>query len=91
MSFRTSIVLAAALVALGSLQEADARAPTAARLRQAPDDPQAYLIDGRYQRGTERLARMRRRGELPDRIIAGPCTYDLAGDIGVAYYVKTCR
>jgi hypothetical protein len=41
--------------------------------------------------GTERLAKMRRTGLLPDTFVCGRCTYDLAGDPGVAYYAKTCR
>ncbi len=41
--------------------------------------------------GEERLAKMRREGKLPDTFVRGPCTYNLAGDPGAAYYVKTCR
>lgn len=41
--------------------------------------------------GEKRLARMRREGKLPDTIVRGTCTYNLAGDTGAAYYVKTCR
>ena len=35
------------------------------------------------------LAEMRRR--LPDTFACGRCRYDLAGDLGAAYYLKTCR
>jgi hypothetical protein len=42
-------------------------------------------------RGVERLAKMRRDGHLPDTFVRGHCTYNLAGDPGVAYYAKTCR
>jgi hypothetical protein len=35
------------------------------------------------------LAEMRRR--LPDTFACGRCRYDLAGDQGAAYYLKTCR
>ena len=41
--------------------------------------------------GEKRLAKMRREGKLPDTFVRGPCTYNLAGDPGAAYYVKTCR
>jgi hypothetical protein len=41
--------------------------------------------------GTARLAKMRRDGKLPDRFVCGRCAYDLAGDPGAAYYVKTCK
>jgi hypothetical protein len=41
--------------------------------------------------GEKRLARMRRDGKLPDTFLRGRCTYNLAGDTGAAYYVKTCR
>jgi hypothetical protein len=35
------------------------------------------------------LAEMRRR--LPDTFACGRCRYDLAGDPGAAYYLRTCR
>ena len=41
--------------------------------------------------GEKRLARMRRDGKLPDTFARGRCTYNLAGDIAAAYYVKECR
>jgi hypothetical protein len=41
--------------------------------------------------GVKRLAKMRREGKLPDTFVRRPCTYNLAGDTGAAYYVKTCR
>ena len=41
--------------------------------------------------GTEILAKMRREGRLPDSFVCGRCKYDLGGDPGVAYYVKTCK
>lgn len=41
--------------------------------------------------GEKRLAKMRREGRLPDTFVRGRCEYNLAGDPGVAYYVKTCR
>ncbi len=41
--------------------------------------------------GVKRLAKMRRDGRLPDTFVRGNCTYNLAGDPGVAYYAKTCR
>jgi hypothetical protein len=41
--------------------------------------------------GEKRLATMRRAGKLPDTFLRGRCTYNLAGDTGAAYYVKTCR
>jgi hypothetical protein len=37
------------------------------------------------------LAKMRREGRLPDSFVCGRCRYDLGGDPGVAYYVKTCK
>jgi hypothetical protein len=37
------------------------------------------------------LAKMRRDGKLPDKFVCGRCEYDLAGDPGAAYYVKTCH
>jgi hypothetical protein len=67
-----------------------ARTLTADRLTPATDDPESYLIDGHFQRGEARLARMRRNGELPDTLRAGGCRFDLAGDVEVAYYVKSC-
>jgi hypothetical protein len=42
-------------------------------------------------RDAKRLARMRREGKLPDSFVRGGCRYNLAGDPGAAYYVKTCR
>lgn len=36
-----------------------------------------------------RLAAMRSR--LPDTFACGRCRYDLAGDAGAAYYLRTCR
>ena len=36
-----------------------------------------------------RLAEMRSR--LPDTFACGRCRYDLAGDAGGAYYLRTCR
>lgn len=41
--------------------------------------------------GEKRLARMREAGKLPDTFVRGRCTYNLAGDIAAAYYVKECR
>ena len=35
------------------------------------------------------LAEMRR--QLPDTFACGRCRYDLAGDPGAAYYLRTCR
>jgi hypothetical protein len=35
------------------------------------------------------LAEVRRR--LPDTFACGRCRYDLAGDLGGAYYLRTCR
>ena len=35
------------------------------------------------------LAEMRR--QLPDTFACGRCRYDLAGDRGAAYYLRTCR
>ncbi len=37
------------------------------------------------------LATMRQEGRLPDTFACSRCRYDLAGDQGAAYYVKTCR
>ena len=39
----------------------------------------------------DRLSRMRREGKLPDKFVCGKCKYDLGGDPGAAYYVKTCK
>ena len=36
-----------------------------------------------------RLAQMR--NQLPDTFACGRCRYDLAGDAGAAYYLRTCR
>jgi hypothetical protein len=41
--------------------------------------------------GTDILAKMRQEGRLPDKFVCGRCEYDLGGDPGAAYYVKTCR
>jgi len=41
--------------------------------------------------GAERLAKMRKEGRLPDKFVCGPCEYNLGGDPGAAYYVKSCR
>jgi hypothetical protein len=41
--------------------------------------------------GEALLARMRRGGCLPDTFNRASCRYDLGGDPGAAYYVKTCR
>jgi hypothetical protein len=38
---------------------------------------------------TELLAKTRRR--LPDSFACGRCRYDLAGEPGAAYYLRTCR
>ena len=37
------------------------------------------------------IAKLRREGKLPDKFMCGRCQYDLRGDPGAAYYVKTCR
>ena len=37
------------------------------------------------------IAKLRREGKLPDKFACGRCQYDLRGDPGAAYYVKTCR
>jgi hypothetical protein len=37
------------------------------------------------------IAKLRRDGKLPDKFVCGRCQYDLRGDPGAAYYVKTCR
>jgi hypothetical protein len=41
--------------------------------------------------GEARIAKMRREGGLPDTFVRGRCLYELAGDPGAAYYVRTCR
>jgi|tagenome__1003787_1003787.scaffolds.fasta_scaffold19586457_2 hypothetical protein len=41
--------------------------------------------------GAKLLAKMRREGRLPDSFVCGGCEYNLGGEPGVAYYVKTCR
>lgn len=60
------------------------------RLKPSKNEPGVYLIDGHYIRNEKLLLQMRKRGELPDTLVAGKCHYDLAGDTGVAYYVRTC-
>jgi hypothetical protein len=40
--------------------------------------------------GETRLATMRREGRLPDTFKRGGCRFDLGGDSGAAYYVRTC-
>jgi hypothetical protein len=42
-------------------------------------------------RDAKRLARMRSQGKLPDSFVRGRCRYNLGGDPGAAYYIKTCR
>jgi len=37
------------------------------------------------------IAKLRREGKLRDKFVCGRCQYDLRGDPGAAYYVKTCR
>jgi hypothetical protein len=37
------------------------------------------------------IAKMRRSGQLPDTFACGRCRYDIGGDPGAVYYVKTCR
>jgi hypothetical protein len=39
----------------------------------------------------DRLLRMRREGKLPDTFVCGRCEYNIGGDPGAAYYVKTCK
>lgn len=41
--------------------------------------------------GEKVTEKMRQEGKLPDKFVCGRCEYDLAGDAGAAYYVKTCR
>jgi hypothetical protein len=41
--------------------------------------------------GEKRTAKLRQDGRLPDRFVCGRCRYDLRGDPGAAYYVKTCH
>ncbi len=36
------------------------------------------------------IAELRQQGRLLDYFRCGRCRYDLAGDAGTAYYVKTC-
>jgi hypothetical protein len=42
-------------------------------------------------RDTQRLMKMRRQGKLPDTFVRGRCKYNIAGDSGATYYVKSCR
>jgi hypothetical protein len=37
------------------------------------------------------ISRMRADGRLPDTFVCGRCRYDIGGDPGAVYYVKTCR
>jgi hypothetical protein len=39
----------------------------------------------------KRIAQMRAAGQLPDSFVCGRCRYDLGGDPGAAWYVKTCK
>lgn len=39
---------------------------------------------------SKRISGMRRAGQLPDTFVCGRCRYDIAGDPGAVYYVKTC-
>lgn len=38
----------------------------------------------------KRISAMRRAGQLPDTFVCGRCRYDIGGDPGAVYYVKTC-
>jgi hypothetical protein len=75
-------------VFLGSASQA--KSLSADRLKPSKTEDDVYLIDGRYVRGEALLARMRSSGELPDTVQDGKCHFDLAGDTGVAYYVRSC-
>ena len=39
----------------------------------------------------ELLLRLKQAGKLPDQFNCGKCTYNLAGDPSVAYYVASCK
>lgn len=88
---RVLCLIGTVAVAVTTAASGYAKPLTADHLKQAGDDPNAWLVDGKYVRGEAKLARMRRAGELPDRIRAGQCVFALAGDVGVAYYVRTCH
>lgn len=88
---KRSLAMVGVAFALTLAGAAEARPVTVDRLRQDPREPENFLVDGHYLRGEALLAGMRRRGELPDTLHAGRCRFDLAGDPGVAYYVRTCH
>ena len=41
--------------------------------------------------GEKLTGKLRREGRLPDSFACGRCRYDLGGDPGAAYYIKTCH
>ena len=75
----------ASALPVGSLSQPDPTWTTIANFT-GPIPTEAHPITGE-----KKLARMRSEGKLPDTFVRGPCTYNLAGDPGAAYYVKTCR
>lgn len=47
--------------------------------------------EARPLHGERPIAKMRKAGQLPDTFVCGSCRFDIGGDPGVVYYVKTCR
>jgi hypothetical protein len=41
--------------------------------------------------GETLTGKLRQEGRLPDSFVCGRCRYDLRGDPGAAYYIKSCH
>jgi hypothetical protein len=41
--------------------------------------------------GEKLTGKLRQEGRLPDSFVCGRCRYDLRGDPGAAYYIKSCH
>jgi hypothetical protein len=78
---------AASAFPMGSVRDPQSFAiPTAAKGFTGPIPTEEHPITG-----AARIAKMRREGRLPDTFVRGRCTYELGGDPGVVFYVKSCR
>ena len=66
--------------------------PSASLVRVGATDCKGPIASEKHPILGEKLTgRLRREGQLPDSFVCGRCRYDLRGDPGAAYYIKTCR
>jgi hypothetical protein len=84
-----SLLLSVAAVSAGPLFQ-----PAASELVVrvgATDCKGPIALEGNPIMGEKLTEKMRNEGRLPDSFVCGRCRYELRGDPGAAYYIKTCR